>query len=74
MKKGEDPIHFDHDCREGICGACSMYVNGRAHGPQKASTTCQLYMRNFNSNDIITVEPWRSNSFPVIKDLIVEVL
>jgi len=57
MKKGEDPIHFDHDCREGICGACSMYVNGRAHGPQKASTTCQLYMRNFNSNDIITVEP-----------------
>lgn len=72
MKKGEDPIHFDHDCREGICGACSMYVNGRAHGPQKASTTCQLYMRNFNSNDIITVEPWRSNSFPVIKDLIVD--
>ena len=72
MKKGEDPIHFDHDCREGICGACSMYVNGRAHGPQKASTTCQLYMRNFDSNDIITVEPWRSNSFPVIKDLIVD--
>ena len=72
MKKNEDPIHFDHDCREGICGACSMYINGRAHGPQKASTTCQLYMRNFKNNDIITIEPWRAKSFPVVKDLIVD--
>lgn len=72
MKKGEDPVHFDHDCREGICGACSMYINGRAHGPQTASTTCQLYMRNFKDNDVITIEPWRAKSFPVIKDLIVD--
>lgn len=72
MKKGEDPIHFDHDCREGICGACSMYVNGRAHGPQKASTTCQLYMRSFKDNDVITLEPWRAKSFPIVKDLIVD--
>lgn len=72
MKKGEDPIHFDHDCREGICGACSMYVNGRAHGPQKASTTCQLYMRSFKDNDVITIEPWRAKAFPVVKDLIVD--
>jgi len=72
MKKGEDPVHFDHDCREGICGACSMYVNGRAHGPQVASTTCQLYMRKFKDGDTITIEPWRAKSFPVIRDLIVD--
>src|SRR5215210_7259725 len=59
INKGEDPIAFDHDCREGICGACSMYINGRAHGPQKLSTTCQLYMRNFHDGETITIEPFR---------------
>merc|ERR1712046_229297 len=72
MKKGEDPVHFDHDCREGICGACSMYVNGRAHGPQVASTTCLLYMRKFKDGDTVTIEPWRAKSFPVVRDLIVD--
>jgi succinate dehydrogenase / fumarate reductase iron-sulfur subunit len=72
MKKGEDPVHFDHDCREGICGMCSMYINGRAHGPQVASTTCQLYMRKFKDGDTVTIEPWRAKSFPVVRDLIVD--
>lgn len=72
IRKGEDPIAFDHDCREGICGSCSMYINGRAHGPQKLSTTCQLYMRNFTDGETITVEPFRAKSFPVIKDLVVD--
>lgn len=72
VKKGEEPIAFDHDCREGICGTCSMYINGRAHGPQKLSTTCQLYMRNFKDGDTITIEPFRAKPFPVIKDLTVD--
>ncbi|MBK8487789.1 MAG: succinate dehydrogenase/fumarate reductase iron-sulfur subunit [Bacteroidetes bacterium] len=72
VKKGEDPIAFDHDCREGICGTCSMYINGRAHGPQKLSTTCQLYMRNFQEGETITIEPFRAKSFPVIKDLSID--
>jgi succinate dehydrogenase / fumarate reductase, iron-sulfur subunit len=71
IKKGEDPIAFDHDCREGICGACSMYINGRAHGPKEGITTCQLHMRSFKDGDTIVIEPWRAKPFPVIKDLIV---
>jgi succinate dehydrogenase / fumarate reductase iron-sulfur subunit len=67
-----DPIAFDHDCREGICGMCSLYVNGRAHGPDREITTCQLHMRSFNEGDTITIEPWRAGAFPVIKDLIVD--
>lgn len=72
MQKGEDPIHFDNDCREGICGTCSMYIKGRAHGPHTAVTTCQLYMRSFKNGDTIIVEPWRAKAFPVLKDLIVD--
>ncbi len=68
----EEPIAFDHDCREGICGACSMYINGRAHGPLHGTTTCQLYMRHFKDGDTIVVEPWRAAAFPVIKDLVVD--
>lgn len=70
--KGEEPIAFDHDCREGICGMCSLYVDGRAHGPDDDITTCQLHMRKFKSGQTITIEPWRSAAFPVIKDLVVE--
>jgi len=70
--KGEDPVHFDHDCREGICGTCGMYINGRAHGPQRGVTTCQLHMRSFSDGATITVEPWRARAFPVIKDLVVD--
>lgn len=66
------PVSFDHDCREGICGACSLYINGRAHGPDDEVTTCQLHMRKFKDGDTITIEPWRSNGFPVIKDLVVD--
>ena len=69
---GKDPITFDHDCREGICGSCSMYINGRAHGPWAANTTCQLHMRAFKDGDTIVVEPCRSKAFPVIKDLMVD--
>src|SRR5574344_1956053 len=69
---GADPVSFDHDCREGICGACSLYINGHAHGPEKGVTTCQLYMRNFKDGETITIEPWRSAAFPVIKDLVVD--
>lgn len=69
---GDDPIAFDHDCREGICGQCSMHINGRAHGPWTNNTTCQLHMRAFKDGDTIVVEPWRSKAFPVIKDLIVD--
>ena len=69
--KGEDPVAFDHDCREGICGACSMFINGRPHGPLQ-TTTCQLHMRSFKDGETITVEPWRAKSFPVIKDLVVD--
>jgi succinate dehydrogenase / fumarate reductase, iron-sulfur subunit len=72
ISKGEDPVAFDHDCREGICGMCSMFINGRAHGPQKGTTTCQLHMRHFHDGQTIVVEPWRAKSFPVIKDLVVE--
>jgi succinate dehydrogenase / fumarate reductase iron-sulfur subunit len=67
--KREDPIHFDHDCREGICGMCSLYINGRPHGPNRAITTCQLHMRSFSDGETITIEPWRSSAFPVVKDL-----
>src|ERR1044072_9302205 len=72
VREGKDPIAFDHDCREGICGACSMYINGRPHGPWHATTTCQLHMRAFKDGDTIVVEPWRAKAFPVIKDLIVD--
>nr|WP_242689246.1 succinate dehydrogenase/fumarate reductase iron-sulfur subunit [Pedobacter sp. SYSU D00535] len=72
VKKGEDPIHFDHDCREGICGMCSLYINGRPHGPKRAITTCQLHMRSFSDGETITIEPWRATAFPVIKDLAVD--
>lgn len=69
--KGQEPVAFDHDCREGICGACSMYINGRPHGPLQ-TTTCQLHMRSFKDGDTIVVEPWRASAFPVIKDLVVD--
>jgi succinate dehydrogenase / fumarate reductase iron-sulfur subunit len=72
IKKGEEPIAFDHDCREGICGSCGMYINGRAHGPQVGAATCQLHMRSFKDGDTIVIEPWRAKAFPVIKDLIVD--
>ena len=72
IREGQDPVAFDHDCREGICGTCSMYINGRPHGPWHANTTCQLHMRAYNDGDTITIEPWRANSFPVIKDLTVD--
>jgi len=71
-EEGEEPIAFDHDCREGICGSCSLMINGQAHGPQRATATCQLHMRKFNDGDIITVEPWRARAFPIIKDLVVD--
>ncbi|MFZ9263221.1 MAG: succinate dehydrogenase/fumarate reductase iron-sulfur subunit [Chitinophagaceae bacterium] len=71
IAKGENPIAFDHDCREGICGMCSMVIDGRPHGPWKGTTTCQLHMRAFKDGDMITVEPFRANAFPVIKDLMV---
>lgn len=70
--KNEEPIAFDHDCREGICGSCSMMINGKAHGGQKGSTTCQLHMRSFKDGDEIHIEPWRAKAFPVIKDLVVD--
>jgi succinate dehydrogenase / fumarate reductase iron-sulfur subunit len=72
ITKGEEPIAFDHDCREGICGMCSMFINGRPHGPKKGVTTCQLHMRSFKDGDTIVVEPWRAAAFPVIKDLTVD--
>src|SRR5678809_336970 len=72
ISEGKEPIAFDHDCREGICGTCSMYINGRPHGPWHATTTCQLHMRAFKNGQTIVVEPWRAKSFPVIKDLIVD--
>ncbi len=72
IQGGGEPVAFDHDCREGICGACSMFINGRAHGPDTAVTTCQLHMRSFSDGETITVEPWRSSGFPVIKDLMVD--
>ena len=72
IEKGVQPIAFDHDCREGICGACGMVVNGMAHGPQKLTTTCQLHMRQFNDGDEIWLEPWRASGFPVLRDLVVD--
>jgi succinate dehydrogenase / fumarate reductase iron-sulfur subunit len=72
ITSGAEPIAFDHDCREGICGMCSMVINGRPHGPLGGTTTCQLHMRNFNNGETITIEPWRAKSFPVIKDLVVD--
>ena len=72
VNAGEEPVAFDHDCREGICGMCSMYINGEAHGPDRGITTCQLHMRMFNDGDTITIEPFRAAAFPVIKDLIVD--
>lgn len=72
IKRGEDPIDFDSDCREGICGTCGVVINGRPHGPKLATTTCQLYMRDFNDGDTIVIEPWRAKAFPVIKDLVVD--
>ncbi len=69
---GAIPVEFDHDCREGICGSCGMMVNGQAHGPQQRTSVCQLYMRNFQDGDTITIEPWRAKAFPVVKDLVVD--
>lgn len=72
INKEEEPVAFDHDCREGICGMCSLYINGRPHGPDDAVTTCQLHMRKFRDGDTIVIEPWRAKPFPVIKDLIID--
>ena len=72
LNEGIEPVAFDHDCREGICGMCSLFVNGRAHGPDTEITTCQLHMRKFKDGDTITIEPWRSGGFPIIKDLMVD--
>ncbi len=72
IESGKDPIAFDHDCREGICGMCSMYINGEAHGPGRGITTCQLHMRSFKDGETIYIEPWRAQAFPVIKDLVVD--
>lgn len=72
ITEGIEPLAFDHDCREGICGTCSLYINGRAHGPDTGITTCQLHMRSFKNGDTIVIEPWRSAVFPVIKDLVVD--
>jgi succinate dehydrogenase iron-sulfur subunit len=72
LARGEEPIAFDHDCREGICGTCAMMINGVPHGPKRATTTCQLHMRSFRDGDAITIEPWRARPFPVIRDLVVD--
>ena len=72
IKNGERPVAFDHDCREGICGSCSMFINGEAHGPVKGTTTCQLHMRSFKDGDTIFIEPFRANAFPVLKDLVID--
>ena len=72
IREGKEPVAFDHDCREGICGMCSMFINGRAHGPLKGTTACQLHMRHFQNGETVTIEPWRAAAFPVIKDLVVD--
>lgn len=72
IEQNREPIAFDHDCREGICGMCSLYINGRAHGPKQGTTVCQLHMRSFKDGDTIYIEPWRAKAFPVIKDLVVD--
>ena len=72
IREGKEPVAFDHDCREGICGMCSMFINGRAHGPMRGTTTCQLHMRHFSDGETITIEPFRASAFPIIKDLVVD--
>lgn len=72
IRQGEEPVAFDHDCREGICGSCSLVINGQAHGPDRRSTTCQLYLRRFQTGETITIEPWRAKPFPILKDLVVD--
>ena len=72
IEKGDEPVVFDHDCREGICGSCSLQINGKPHGPQRHTTTCQLHMRSFNDGDTVVIEPFRATAFPVIKDLVVD--
>lgn len=72
IEKGDEPVAFDHDCREGICGMCSMHINGKPHGPENETTTCQLHMRKFSDGDTIYIEPWRASAFPVMKDLVVD--
>jgi succinate dehydrogenase / fumarate reductase iron-sulfur subunit len=72
LKEGEEPVAFDHDCREGICGTCSLMINGQAHGPDRETTTCQLHMRRFEDGDTIVIEPWRARAFPVLRDLVVD--
>ncbi len=72
IEQGEEPVAFDHDCREGICGACGMMINGQAHGPEAETTTCQLHMRRFRDGDTIVIEPWRARAFPVVRDLVVD--
>ena len=72
IAKGEEPVAFDHDCREGICGTCGVMINGQAHGPDSATTTCQLHMRRFNNGDTILIEPWRAKAFPIVRDLVVD--
>ena len=72
IAKGEEPVAFDHDCREGICGSCALMINGVAHGPQRGTTTCQLHMRQFKDGDEVFIEPWRAKAFPIVKDLVVD--
>lgn len=72
ISEGKEPVAFDHDCREGVCGSCSMYINGEPHGPDRGVTTCQLHMRRFKDGDTIHIEPWRSKAFPILKDLVVD--
>src|SRR5215470_11655535 len=72
IAKGEEPVAFDHDCREGICGTCGVMINGQAHGPDSATTTCQLHMRRFHSGDTIVLEPWQAKAFPIVRDLVVD--
>src|SRR5207245_5775314 len=72
ITKGEEPVAFDHDCREGICGTCGVMINGQAHGPDRTTTTCQLHMRRFRTGDVIVIEPWRARAFPVVRDLVVD--
>jgi succinate dehydrogenase / fumarate reductase iron-sulfur subunit len=72
VSQGEEPVAFDHDCREGICGSCSLMINGQAHGPERTTTSCQLHMRHFRDGDTIVIEPWRSKAFPVLRDLVVD--
>ena len=72
MERGEEPVAFEHDCREGICGSCGLMINGQAHGPERGTATCQLHMRKFQDGDKIRIEPWRSGSFPILKDLVVD--